>query len=82
MVTQGPPSMQVGSKLPRTPGRDMGGLNLGQVGGALGRAAVCRVTGRQTSWWSVGQDPCSPAGWWYGLCEAQGPPDGYPAPVV
>ena len=32
----------VGSKLPRTPGRDMGGLNLGQVGGALGRAAVCR----------------------------------------
>lgn len=44
MVTQ-PGGLLVspmGRKLPRTPGRDMGGLNLGQVGGALGRAAVCR----------------------------------------
>lgn len=39
---RGLPVSAVGSKLPRTPGRDMGGLNLGQVGGALGRAAVCR----------------------------------------
>lgn len=44
MVTQpgGLPVSPMGSKLPRTPGRDTGGLNLGQVGGALGRVAVCR----------------------------------------